>query len=104
MLPTPQNCGTAQVVHMDPVHACLAWVEIDHLVVSFPLVKDLHYQRNFAGDHPAVFAEIRRAPFRCYHPSDDASAHLEVQPKVPGAGSCFSTRVQDSELCTRGLW
>jgi len=104
MLPTPRIHGTTQVVHMDPAHACLAWVEIDHLIVSFPLVDDLYHQKNLVRDHPDAFAEDQRAPFGCYHPSGYTSVRLVVQPQVPGAGSLFSTHIQDSELRTRGHW
>ena len=80
---------------MGAVHVGLAHVEVDDLVVSFPLVGGTPQQRILSRNHPDVVGEIRGAPFGRDHPT--LQIYTEAHPVLPRSG-CFSTHTQDPKI------
>ena len=88
--------GATQAVHMGPTYVCLARMEIDDLILSFPLVGGASRRRILPGDHSDVAAKVRRAFFGCDRADVLPRSRVGVQSILPCAGR-FDTCIQNQE-------
>ena len=78
---------------MDTAHVRLTCMEIDDLVISFPLVGGVPRWQNLPRNRSDVVAEVRRAPFGRDLLTMALRIHTEVRSVLPRAGR-FNAHVQ----------
>ena len=80
---------------MGAVHVGLTQMEIDHLVVSFPLVGGSPGWRTLPRNHSDVVGEVRRSPFG--RDRSTLRIYTKVHSILPRAGR-FGTHTQDPKI------